>query len=128
MAEFWAAVLGYVAQPPPEGFDTWDEFADSVGIPEESRNDLDAAVDPAGKGPRLLFERWDAGEPTKRVHIDVNVVANSELGPDQLQDRFDRERSRLEALGATYHRMATGMAGEKWMEMFDIEGNWFCVQ
>jgi hypothetical protein len=31
-------------------------------------------------------------------------------------------------LGATFERVATGMAGEIWMEMYDPEGNWFCVQ
>lgn len=128
MAEFWAGALGYIVQPPPSGFDTWDEFADSVGIPPERRNDLSAVVDPDGNGPRVLFERWDGGEANKRVHLDVNAVVNMELGSDELDRRFVEERARLEALGATFHRMATGMAGETWIEMFDIEGNWFCVQ
>jgi catechol 2,3-dioxygenase-like lactoylglutathione lyase family enzyme len=128
MASFWADALGYVVQPPPEGFDSWEDFADSVGIPRDKRNDINAVVDPEGKGPRLLFERWDAGEPTKRVHIDVNSVGNLELGEDESRRRFVEERERLEALGASFHRMASGMAGETWMEMFDVEGNWFCVQ
>jgi hypothetical protein len=38
------------------------------------------------------------------------------------------ERVRLEALGATFKREASGVAGEYWIEMFDPEGNWFCVQ
>ena len=128
MAEFWAGALGYVVQPPPPGFDTWDEFADSVGIPPERRNDINAVVDPEGDGPRVLFERWDGGEPNKRIHVDVNSIGSRELSPDELEQRFAEERSRLESLGATFHRMANGMAGETWMEMFDIEGNWFCVQ
>lgn len=128
MARFWAGALDYVLQPPPEGFDTWDEFADSVGIPEERRNDINAVVDPDGDGPRVLFERWDGGEPTKRVHIDVNSIGNRELPEDSLEERFAAERARLESLGARFHRMASGMAGETWMEMFDVEGNWFCVQ
>ena len=128
MAEFWAGALDYVLQPPPPGFETWDEFADSVGIPPERRNDINAAVDPAGAGPRLLFERWEAGPPTKRMHLDVNSIGNRDLGEDELDQRFSEERERLEALGAGYHRMGEGMAGETWMEMFDVEGNWFCVQ
>lgn len=128
MAGFWAGALGYVMQPPPSGFDTWDDFADSVGIPPERRNDLNAVVDPDGNGPRILFERWDGGMPNKRVHLDINAVANMELGSDALERRFAEERARLEALGATFDRMANGMAGERWMEMLDIEGNWFCVQ
>lgn len=128
MAEFWAGALAYVVQPPPPGFDTWDDFADAVGIPEEKRNDISAVVDPEAEGPRVLFERWDAGAPTKRVHLDVNSVGNMEMDPEERETRFAEERRRLEALGARFHRMATGMAGETWMEMFDVEGNWFCVQ
>lgn len=128
MADFWAGALAYIVQPPPPGFDTWDDFADSVGIPTERRNDISAVVDPDGKGPRVLFERWDGGEPNKRVHIDVNAIVDRELGAEEREERLAEERERLEALGATFHRMASGMAGETWMEMFDIEGNWFCVQ
>jgi len=128
MAEFWAAALGYVVQPPPPGFDTWDDFADSVGIPEMRRNDISAVVDPDGVGPRILFERWDAGEPNKRVHIDVNALDGKDLSVEERESRFAGERQRLEALGARFHRIASGMANETWMEMFDPEGNWFCVQ
>ena len=128
LAEFWSAALGYVPQPPPSGYDTWDEFADAVGIPEEKRKDLDAAIDPDGVGPRLLFERWDGGEANKRVHIDVNVLVDEALTGEEREARLSRERERLEALGATLHRMASGMAGETWLEMHDPEGNWFCVQ
>lgn len=128
LAEFWAGALGYIVQPPPPGFDTWDDFADSVGIPAERRNDISAVVDPDGEGPRILFERWDGGEPNKRVHIDVNAIADRELGAEEREKRLAEERERLEALGARFHRVASGMAGETWMEMFDVEGNWFCVQ
>lgn len=128
LAEFWAGALGYIVQPPPPGFDTWDDFADSVGIPAERRNDISAVVDPDGEGPRILFERWDGGEPNKRVHIDVNAIADRELGAEEREKRLAEERERLEAIGARFHRVASGMAGETWMEMFDVEGNWFCVQ
>lgn len=128
LAEFWSQTLGYVLQPPPPGFDTWEDFADSVGIPEMKRNDISAVIDPDDVGPRLLFERWDAGEPSKRVHVDVNLLAGEELSDEEREARLAEERERLETLGARFHRVATGMAGEMWMEMFDPEGNWFCVQ
>ena len=121
MTDFWSEALGYIPQPPPEGFESWEQFADQVGIPEERRNDIGAVVDPDGVGPRILFERWDGGAPNQRVHIDVNSVHET---PATLES----ERERLEGLGATFHREATGMAGETWIEMFDPEGNWFCVQ
>jgi hypothetical protein len=128
MAEFWAAALGYVVQPPPPGFETWEEFADEMGIPEDQRNDISAVVDPDDVGPRLLFERWDGGEPNKRVHVDLNVIVEEDLTPEKREERLAAERVRLEALGATFHRNASGMAGETWIELFDPEGNWFCVQ
>jgi hypothetical protein len=124
MTEFWAAALGYIPQPPPPGFDTWDAFADSVGMPEEARGDISAVIDPEGKGPRILFERWDGGAPNKRFHIDVNSVGDIA----DKEEGLTAERARLEALGATFERVATGIAGEIWMEMYDPEGNWFCVQ
>ncbi len=127
LASFWAAALNYVLQPPPDGFVTWDDFADAVGIPNEKRNDISAVVDPSGAGPRILFERYDGGAPSQRLHIDINSVDRdvaSELRPALLA----AERIRLEALGATHKREASGMAGETWIEMYDPEGNWFCVQ
>jgi hypothetical protein len=127
LAEFWAAALGYIVQPPPEGFSTWDEFADSVGIPEEMRNDISAVVDPEGTGPRILFERYDGGARSQRVHFDVNVITET-TGEEERKAILEEERTRLEALGASFKREATGMAGEYWIEMFDPEGNWFCVQ
>ena len=34
MARFWGPVLGYVPEPPPEGFDSWLAYYQSV-VPEE---------------------------------------------------------------------------------------------
>ena len=127
LAEFWAGALGYVIQPPPEGFATWDDFADSVDIPPEKRNDLSAVVDPDGNGPRIFFERYDGGQRNQRVHIDVNAV-QTDLPDADRRLRLADERKRLQKLGASYKREATGLAGEIWIEMFDPEGNWFCVQ
>lgn len=130
LTEFWAAALSYVAQPPPPGFDTWEEFADVVGIPMERRNDMSAVIDPDGVGPRILFERYDGGAPNQRVHVDINAIGGHEAGltDDERRARLGEEKIRLEGIGATFKREATGMAGEIWIEMYDPEGNWFCVQ
>jgi hypothetical protein len=125
--EFWASALGYMPEPPPEGFDTWHDFADALGIPEANLNDIGAVIDPDGIGPRILFERYDGGEPNQRVHIDVNVIAAKVTDEERL-DLLAEERARLEALGARFKKEATGIAGEYWIEMIDPEGNWFCVQ
>ena len=130
LAEFWAGALGYIVEPPPEGYDSWEAFAVAMNIPRERWNDISAAVDPDGRGPRVLFERYDGGQPNQRVHVDVNAVGGhrEELTDDERRARLASERSRLEALGATFKREATGVAGEIWIEMFDPEHNWFCVQ
>ncbi len=127
LAAFWAAALDYVLEPPPDGFDTWDEFADAVGIPHGKRNDIAAVVDPSGVGPRVLFERYDGGAPTQRVHVDINSLGHG-VSSEVRAALLTEERVRLEALGATHKREASGMAGETWIEMYDPEGNWFCVQ
>ncbi len=36
LAHFWAAALGCVLEPPPEGFATWDDWRRDIGLP--SRN------------------------------------------------------------------------------------------
>ena len=129
LARFWAAATGYVVQPPPEGFDSWEDFATEAGIPEENWNDISACVDPEGIGPRLLFERYDGGPPNRRVHVDINVMAgNTRFTDDRRKEKLAQERKRLEALGATFKRDAVGATGEVFMEMYDPEGNWFCVQ
>ncbi len=127
VAEFWAAALGYIVQPPPEGFDTWDEFADSVGIPEDERENLAAAIDPDGDGPRLLFQKVPEGKAVKnRVHLDVNVSEHG-AGPEERRAVIDAEVERLIALGATRLSDFDDATGT-WTVMQDVEGNEFCVQ
>ena len=127
LVEFWASALGYIPEPPPEGFDTWQDFADAIGIPEANLNDIGAVIDPDGIGPRFLFERYNGGEPNQRVHIDVNVIG-ANVTDEERRDLLAEERARLEALGARFKKEATGIAGEYWIEMIDPGGNWFCVQ
>ena len=50
LAAFWAQVLGYMADPPPEGFASWEDWAREQGIPEDRWNDASAIVDPDGAG------------------------------------------------------------------------------
>jgi hypothetical protein len=35
---FWATALGYVVEPPPEGFPTWEAFLQEIGVPEAEWN------------------------------------------------------------------------------------------
>ncbi len=70
-ARFWAAALSYELQPPPPGFDTWEDALRAAGIPEERWNDASAITDPDGSRPRLYFQRVPEGKTAKnRMHID----------------------------------------------------------
>jgi hypothetical protein len=65
LAAFWNEVLGYTFQPPPDGFDTWDDALDQWGVPPEDRNMASASLDPDERGPRLFFQRVPEGKTAK---------------------------------------------------------------
>jgi hypothetical protein len=115
---FWCQVLGYVEQPPPPGFDTWEEALDAFGIDRSDPDRAFAIVDPEGNGPRVFFQKVPEGKSGKnRVHLDVNV------GADAMHAKADE----LEALGAT--RVGEfDEPGGHWITMLDPEGNEFCLQ
>ncbi len=126
MTTFWNLALGYVEQPPPPGFDSWDAVADSPRQAEEKRTGTGSSVDPAGVGPRLLFHRVPERKVVKnRLHFDVTVGAGSSG-----EDRKAAVRShaqRLVQAGATI----TGERSDEfswWIVLTDIEGNEFCLQ
>src|ERR1700693_4929443 len=61
LARFWAAALGYVLEPPPEGFATWDDWRRDIGLPESELGiGADSIIDPRGDGPPHLVP-CDAG-------------------------------------------------------------------
>ena len=121
---FWALALGYVVQPPPPGFESWEAFAAAVGIPEREWDRLSAVVDPDGAGPRVLFQKVPEGKTVKnRVHLDVNVGTGT---PDR-RVAAAAHRSRLEEAGARFLREVDEPSG--WcLVMADPEGNEFCLQ
>ena len=78
LAAFWAEALGYQLQGPPEGFESWEQALQAMGVPPESRNDASAVVDAKGSGPRLFFQRVPEGKRAKnRVHLDVRAAPGS---------------------------------------------------
>jgi hypothetical protein len=55
LARFWAAALGYVLEPPPEGFATWDDWRRDIGLPDSELGiGADSIIDPRRDGPRHL--------------------------------------------------------------------------
>ncbi len=127
LAEFWAAALRYVLQPPPEGFDSWDAALAAWGIPEDQRNERSAVVDPDGAGPRVFFQRVPEGKTAKnRVHLDVRAAPGLE-GEVRMAE-IESASERLVALGATrVQRFEADLAGGGYIVMQDPEGNEFCL-
>ena len=128
LADFWCVALGYIIQPPPEGFGSWDDWATAMGIPESEWDRARALVDPDGTGPRVFMQKVPEGKSAKnRVHLDINAGG----GPG-----VDRE-TRVAAVEAHVERLlgAGGAVSERfddeqgyWVVMHDPEGNEFCVQ
>ncbi|MGH3899168.1 MAG: VOC family protein, partial [Pseudonocardiaceae bacterium] len=73
LAEFWAAALGYVMQPPPAGFESWEEFAARIGLPPEDHDRLAAVVDPEGVKPRILFQKVPETKVVKIGYISISM-------------------------------------------------------
>jgi catechol 2,3-dioxygenase-like lactoylglutathione lyase family enzyme len=128
LATFWAEALGYQVQGPPEGFDSWEQALDALGVPPEKRNDASAVVDPDGSGPRLFFQRVPEGKLVKnRVHLDVRAAPG--LAGDERMAALEAEAERLLPHGATRlerHEPAPPLAGGH-IVMADPEGNEFCL-
>ena len=127
MARFWSFALGYIVEPPPEGFSSWEEFAVANNLPESVWNDAESVIDPDGNGPRIYFQRVPEKKVVKnRVHVDVNAGGPRGTPPAERRPRVDATVERLTAAGATV--LNTYDKEEYWVVMQDPEGNEFCVQ
>jgi hypothetical protein len=126
LAEFWGLALDYIVEPPPEGFVSWEEFARSVGIPEEEFGNVASRIDPAGEGPRLYFQQVPEGKIAKnRVHLDVRV-AGPEVRGEERKRLVSEKVERLVQVGASI-AWANDTARGNSIAMRDPEGNEFCV-
>ena len=127
LAEFWAEALHYVMAPAPEGFDSWDDFYRSIGVPEEELGlgGADSIVDPNGEGPRIWFQVVPEEKSVKnRLHIDVNAGGGRGVSLDVRRERVEAEAERLVSLGATRVRTLSGeVEGHYAVAMLDPEGN-----
>lgn len=117
LGEFWCEVLGYVEEPPPEGFDTWEEALDAFGSDRSDPDKAYAIVDPEGTGPRVFFMKVPEPKTAKnRVHLDVRVGA-------------EKRHSVAEHLVSLGGRVVADIddSDGKWITMADPEGNEFCI-
>src|SRR5215469_16553805 len=75
LARFWAAALGYVLEPPPAGFATWDDWRRDIGLPDDELGvGTDSIIDPLGDGPRIWFHAVPEARVVKnRLHLDIHA-------------------------------------------------------
>jgi hypothetical protein len=137
LARFWASALGYVLEPPPEGFATWDDWRRDIGLPDEYLGmGADSIVDPRGEGPRIWFAARPGAKVVKnRLHFDIHASTDGPYAssvrkvPLEVRtQRVDAEARRLADLGATI----TGPLGGNDLDhyavgMKDPEGNEFDI-
>ena len=133
LVSFWSAALGYVVEPPPDGFVTWNEYWRHIGVPDdELPTDADGAgsiIDPSGVGPRIWFQVVPEPKTVKnRMHLDLKVSGGRAAPLDERRDRIEAEAVRLEGLGASRLRvLSTDGLDHYGVVMADPEGNEFCV-
>ncbi len=128
LAAFWADVLGYQVQPPPEGFDSWDAALEAFGVPKDQWNSRSAILPVDDDGPRVFFQQVPEGKTVKnRVHLDVRAAPG--LTGDERMETLEAECARLLALGATRaYRVEPDPPMEfGFITMHDPEGNEFCL-
>jgi Glyoxalase-like domain len=130
LAHFWAEALHYVIEPPPAGFDTWDDFYRSIGVGEDELGiGADSIADPHGEGPRIWFQSVPERKSVKnRLHIDVHASGGRGTPLEARRELVEAEAARLEALGATRrHAIVEEGLDHYAVAMADPEGNEFDI-
>lgn len=119
MAEFWALALGYRVQPPPDGFDSWEAFIETVSGEAPEAGSASAIIDPDGDGPRVMFIQVPEPKTVKnRVHLDLRSGDTDNARAAKVAE--------LVAAGAT-EVVEREEYGARWVVLRDPEGNEFCV-
>ncbi|HEY2549538.1 MAG TPA: VOC family protein [Streptosporangiaceae bacterium] len=133
VTRFWAAALGYVLEPPPPGFATWDDWRRDIGLPEsELGGGADSIIDPDGAGPRIWFQVVPDGKEAavkNRLHLDIHASGGRALPLATRRQRVDAEARRLSGLGATIFGALSEEEGldHYAVGMKDPEGNEFDI-
>lgn len=132
LARFWALVLQYELEQPPDGHATWADYWRSRGLPEEElEEDLgyDRVVDGDGVGPRIWFQRVPEGKTIKnRLHLDIDVSGGRPKPFAERRALVEAEAERLVVAGASiFHRHDNPDYDHFGITMQDPEGNEFCL-
>lgn len=130
LVRFWAAALHYVVAPPPQNFDSWEDFFSSIGVPDdELGGGADRIEDPDGEGPSIWFQVVPEQKSIKnRIHIDVNAGGGRSSPLDARRERVEAEVTRLVSAGAIRLRTHAQEGLDHYaVALTDPEGNEFDV-
>lgn len=131
MSSFWMSALGYVFEPTPTGFASWEDYWRDVGVPESELGiGLDSIVGPSGRRPRIWFQVVDEMKVTKnRLHLDLGASGGRSFPIEVRKQRVEAEAARFGKLGAT--RVGVTSDGTEidhyGVAMNDPEGNEFDI-
>ena len=130
LAEFWAQALpDYALQSPPDGFDTWRAYWESVGLPEEELFDGTDRIESSHGGPPIWFQQVPEHKSIKnRLHFDLIVGGGRSVPMAERKQRVRAEADRLTRLGATVTGESdTPEYDHFFIAMQDPEGNEFDI-
>jgi hypothetical protein len=127
LAAFWGEAIGYKEEDPPEGFASWQAWAEATDLPRGDWDKYASRVDPDGVGPRLFFQRVPEPKTAKnRVHLDLDVGGGRGTPTGERRPRVAAAVGRAVAAGATKLK-EYNEAGQHWVVLQDPEGNEFCL-
>jgi hypothetical protein len=126
LGTFWCLALGYMERPPPEGYDSWEQYDAANGTPGNEAGY--SIVDPDGKGPSIFFQPVPEPKTAKnRLHMDVRVSAGlAGASEEERRARIEAAVAPLVAAGATMRNRSTD-PDDFFIVMLDPEGNEFCL-
>lgn len=133
LCSFWAEALDYEVKEPPLGFETWNDWYLSVGVPEDeldlSTDGADRIRDPSGAGPDFWFQVVPEKKQGKnRLHLDLSVSGGREAPMEERRERIDARSTELEGRGAQIVECRLLVDEDHYsVTMRDPEGNEFCV-
>ena len=128
MARFWTVALGYVEAPPPEGWDTWEDWLRHFEVPEDEWDDGASLEDPQGVLPSISFLKVPEPKSAKnRLHVDLQVAGGRHVDQSKRESLIEGMAGVLvEAGGSVAFRSMQGDRLDH-VVMRDPEGNEFCV-
>jgi hypothetical protein len=107
LSKFWADMLGYEPEGPPEGSASWEEWFEKMEVPEEEWAAGASIADPEDRGARIFFQQVPEPKTAKnRLHLDLDASDGTRSRPTSVRNR-SRPRSTEQPDSASLARPRT---------------------